>query len=70
MALFTLWSAPASNTEPMTPDEPSQDETPEDEIVIAPGGPRFRSTIHEVPTGYEVRADADGTLHVVPVPES
>ncbi|BEP12175.1 hypothetical protein acdb102_04860 [Acidothermaceae bacterium B102] len=54
----------------MSPDDPSQDQTAEDDVVIAPGGPRLRSTIHEVPPGYEVRADADGTLHVVPVPES
>jgi hypothetical protein len=54
----------------MSPDKPGPDETLDDEIVVAPGGPRPRSTIHEVPPGYEVRADADGTLHVVPVPES
>jgi hypothetical protein len=47
-----------------------EDERPEDEVVVAPGGPLPRSRTHHVPAGYVVRADPDGSLHVVPAAEA
>jgi len=37
-----------------------------DEIVIAPGGPRRKSTVRKVEPGETVRRNPDGTYSVVP----
>ncbi len=53
-------------------DEPGRDapepgiDGDDDEIVIAPGGPRRKSTVRKVEPGETVRRNPDGTYTVVP----
>jgi hypothetical protein len=49
------------------PDEPERDDS-ESELVVAPGGPRRKSTVVKVEPGEIVRRNADGTYSVVPRP--